>query len=172
MSKILLIEPDKMLRQAFTVALFPEHQVHAVAAVPDAAPKDFDASIVDAVALQERESLSAGSVRAVEGWKLPTIWIDGEKPAEAPKRDRLVRLKRPVAKALLLEALAQCIGASSGLKPNDAAMAKPINKSVKAKPKALKEASAATSDSGKFIELVDVVEVEPPRESAQPQLSK
>ncbi|MGH7817128.1 MAG: hypothetical protein ACREOR_07040, partial [Candidatus Binatia bacterium] len=64
------------------------------------------------------------------------------------------------------------MAASSGLKPSEAGMANPINKSVKAKPKAQKQAGAAPSDSGKFIELVDVVEVEPPRESAQPQLSK
>ena len=55
MSKLLLIEPDKMLRHAFMMALYADFQLQFIASLPEAAPKDFDAVIVDAAALQGRD---------------------------------------------------------------------------------------------------------------------
>jgi len=49
----LVIEPHKMLQHAFSVALFPEHQVQVMEMIPGAmAVKEFDAVVVDAGALR------------------------------------------------------------------------------------------------------------------------
>ena len=160
MSKVLLIEPDKMLRQAFTVALFPEFQIEVVEAMPDAAPKDVDAMIVDAAALHELPK-SARIVRAVTGWHLPIIWIDGDQPGPAPDPARCIRLKRPVAKEALRRALAQCLSVTAA--PKSTVSAEPAKTPLGKKTRTKKAADIATSENRNFIELVDVVEEEATR---------
>jgi len=163
MSKVLLIEPDKMLRQAFTVALFPEFQLQFIDAIPDAAPKDFDAVIVDAAALHE-QAKSARIVRAVTGWHLPIIWIDGDQPGQAPDPAQCIRLKRPVAKEALRRALAQCMSATAAAKSiNDGPSAEAMKTARRPKRKTKKAADNAAGEGEHFIELVDVVEEEAAR---------
>ncbi|MGH7886739.1 MAG: hypothetical protein ACREPG_02660 [Candidatus Binatia bacterium] len=158
MSKLLVVEPDKMLRQAFTVALFPEFQIQVVDALPDAAPKDVDAVIVDASALQERDPDSARKIAASAQWHLPMIRIDGDQPAPASARDRWVRLNRPVAKAALLGALAQCLSATAAGRSKDGSSSGAAQTTLETKRKSRKKPNNAVSDRGHFIELVDVVE--------------
>jgi len=160
MSKVLLIEPDKMLRQAFTVALFPEFQIEVVDVMPDAAPKDFDAMIVDAAALHE-QAISARIVRAVTGWHLPIIWIDGDQPGQAPDPAQCIRLKRPVAKEALRRALVQCLTASTT--PKSTVSAEPAKTPMGKKARPKKAVDTAASENRNFIELVDVVEEEAAR---------
>jgi hypothetical protein len=83
MSRILVIQPHKMLQHAFSIALFPEHQVEVAETMPDAAAlKDVDLVIVDAAALRERDAMAAGELRDVQNWKTPTIWIDNASDSE------------------------------------------------------------------------------------------
>ena len=160
MSKILLIEPDKMLRQAFMVALFPEFQIQIVEAIPDAAPKDFDAMIVDASALPE-QAKSGRIIRAVIGWHLPIIWIDGDQSGPAPDPARCIRLKRPVAKEVLRRALAQCLSATAA--PKSTVSAEPAKTPLGKKTRPKKAVDITASQNRNFIELVDVVEEEAAR---------
>jgi len=157
MSKVLLVEPDKMLRQAFTVALFPEFQIQVVDAIPDAAPLDFDAMIVDAAALHEQPK-SARIIRAVTGWHLPMIWIDGDQPGPAPDPAHCVRLKRPVTKEALRRALAQCLSAT--VAPQSTVSAEPAKTPLGKKTRTKKAVDIAAGENRNFIELVDVVEEE------------
>jgi hypothetical protein len=156
MSKVLLIEPDKMLRQAFMVALFPEFQIQAVEAIPDTAPDDFDALIVDAAALQERAPKSARMIRVVTGWHLPIIWIDGDQPGPASDPAQCIRLKRPVAKEALRRALAQCLSPSAA--PKSTVSAEPVKTPLGKKTRTKKAVDIAAGGNRIFIELVDVVE--------------
>jgi hypothetical protein len=157
MSKILLIEPDKMLRQAFGVALFPEHQViQAIDAIPDTLPNDADAVIVDIAAMRMKRLLSDRSIRVVEACKLPIVWIDSEMAEPAPRRKQIVRLCGPVVKEALCHALAQCLEESGRPKPNAATKAKPAGVGrMNSKERGGGNNVASTT----YIDLVDVVEL-------------
>jgi hypothetical protein len=160
MSKILVIQPHKMLQHAFSIALFPEHQVQIMETIPDAATvKDIDLVIVDAVALRQRDSLGARELRDVQSWKIPTIWIDIETNAKAPTRERLVAVHSPPDKDSLQRAMAECLRTADMGKQT----AKPISSpaTAPASPTATASqqgASAANDAEENFIELVDVVE--------------
>ncbi len=161
MSTILVIQPYKMLQHAYSAALPFEHKVRVMENLPEAASlKDFDVVIVDAAALMERELLPAGAVRAIQAWKVPTLWIESESGPTAPGRDKLVSLQRPVQKDALHKALAECLNATAGVKPMGAASTtKPVVKEPrKSKPR---NAAAPVAPAPTIIELVEVVEEMP-----------
>ena len=158
MSKILLIEPDRMLQQAFIMALFPEHQVKVAHPIPELAPEETELLIVDAVALQRREALSAQQLRLLAAWKLPMIWVGGDQLIPAALRGKVVGIEPPLVKQDLQRALAQCLGKTAIPKRDGGAPAGRSETRAVAKPRALRKTIAAPSDSGQFIELVDVVE--------------
>jgi hypothetical protein len=146
MSRILVIQPHKMLQHAFSVALFPEHQVQVMEMIPDSlAVKEFDAVVVDAGALRERNSLAASELRNVQGWKIPTVWIEQETDAQAPVREELVVVDRPTGKEALRKALAECLGAAEAALTTESA-------------KGQLGSSPATDAKENVIELVEVVE--------------
>jgi hypothetical protein len=161
MSTILVIQPYKMLQQAFAAALPFEHKVRVMETLPDSAVlKDFDVVIVDAAALMEKDSLPASDARAVQVWKVPTVWIESDRGPAAPSRDKLIRLRRPVQKDALQKALAECLAVTAGARPmGAAATAKPPAK----KPKKAKArgAAAPAAPGPRIIELVEVVEEMP-----------
>jgi hypothetical protein len=158
MSHILLIEPDRMLRQAFTMALFPEHQLKVAHSIPESAPEKADVLIVDAVALQRLEPISAQQLCLLAAWKLPTIWVGGNQLIPAAIRDQVVAIEPPLVKEGLQRALAQCLGKTAILKRvGNAASARSETPSV-AKPKAKRISDSAQKAGESFIELVDVVE--------------
>ena len=164
MSKILVIQPHKMLQQAIALSLFPDHELQMAESIPDSsAVKDFDALIIDAASLKETNGLSAPGIRAVQGWKVPTIWIEGAESSQTPSRDNLVRIKRPIAREALLSALAECLGRSFG--PKRSAPATEARQgersSSKAAAKEKKSSASATAQQARFIELVEVVEEGP-----------
>ena len=60
MSRILVVEPRNILRQAISLALFPDHEVQMATFLPDsnaAAVKEFDLVIIDSAALRETQHL-------------------------------------------------------------------------------------------------------------------
>ena len=148
MTRLLLIEPDKMLRHAFMVALSPDFQVECSEALPNTTPKDYDAVIVDAVALKARETKSARTLHTTQEWHLPIVWIEDGQATQTQPLDLCIRLSRPVAKEALRQALAQCLSPSATPKSAE-----------RAKRKAPQPVDDAPS-AGNFIELVDVVEEE------------
>jgi hypothetical protein len=164
MSTILVIQPYKMLQQAFAAALPFEHKVRVMENLPESGSlKDFDVVIVDAAALMEKDLLSAGAVRAVQAWKVSTLWIESGGGPVAPRRGKLISLRRPVQKDALQKALVECLAATAGARPiGAAATAKPPAKESK-KPKA-QNADSPAAPGSRIIELVEVVEEMPAQE--------
>ena len=156
MSRILVVEPRNILRQAIGLALFPDHEVQMAAWLSDSdatVAQEFDLVIVDSAALRATNTLNSQLVRAVQSWKVPTIWIDDTGARQAPARDKLVVLTGPIQKESLQSAVTKCLGISSA-KQNSTT-------SIPAKvPMATKEPRTATASQGtapQIIELVDVV---------------
>ena len=162
MSRILLIEPDLMLRHALTIALFPEHQVAAASAVPDWAAQDLDLLIVDAGALQERSLLSARERARLQKMELPLLWFGPDAALPDCDRDRWLRLQAPLNKEDLRRGLAQCLGATGPTKvPAGQAEQAPDDVAVKSERKARKKINTEANTGKKLIELVEVVDDEP-----------
>ena len=157
MSKILVVEPRNMLRQAISLALFPDHEVQMAPLLSEgdaAMAQEFDLVIIDSAGLRATNSLSSQLVRAVQSWKVPTIWIDDAAVRQAPARDKLVVLSGPIQKESLQSAVTKCLGISSSKRTTSIAAKESMT---------TKELSATMpqSTSPQIIELVDVVE-EPP----------
>jgi len=165
MSKVLLVEPDKMLRQAFIVALYPEFDIQVVDALPDAAPKDVDVLIVDASAWRKQDSESAPRIPALAKWHLPIIWVDADPPAQNANAAHINRLNTPVAKDLLRRALAQCLMSPGAAKADDLPSGQAAKSAPRPKPRAKSKNTMdnASGEGRTFIELVDVVEEESAR---------
>jgi len=160
MSRILVVEPRNILRQAISLALFPDHEVQTATFLSDsnaAVAKEFDLVIIDSAALHETKTLNNQILRAVQGWKVPTIWIDDTGGRQPPGRDNLVILTGPIQKDTLQSAVAKCLGISSSKQNGTAGI-------LAKEPMATKETRTATASQGtgpQIIELVDVV-AEPP----------
>jgi len=150
MSKVLLIEPHKVLQQALALSLFPEHDVRieeAIDAAGMAGLTDVDLLIIDAAALREKGRLTPELQRAVEGSKLAILWIDGE---NGPKGNRLAAVATPIDGATLQNAVTALL--------TGAAAKAPAKK--RAQPESLKSA-APDEAAAQPIDLVDIVEEEP-----------
>jgi hypothetical protein len=159
MSRILVVQPCKMLQQAFAVALFPEHHVRVLEKLPEVDPSaEADLVIIDAGALRERGLLAGGEDRVVRTWQIPVVWIGSDgRGAEATARHRLL-LSAPLKRDDLRAAVGE--GLRSSLEQT---AAKPATKSPKAVPAKKKTAvpnpEPAVADNGKkIIELVEVIE--------------
>ena len=119
MSKIVVIEPHRILQQGIAIALYPENEVELLARVPENfSAESFDAAIVDCAALREANALTPAALRTVQDWKLPTIWIEDAAPARVADRTNGVTLHRPLARQALLAAVLECLGAGSTKKGN------------------------------------------------------
>ena len=170
MSKILVVEPRNVLRQAISLALFPDHEVQTATFLSDsnaAIAKEFDLVIIDSEALGETSNSSSQLIRTVQGWKVPTIWIDDTGGDQAPAYDQLVVLTRPIQKDTLQSAVANCLGISSSKQNGTAAMLAKERKVTKQAITAAVSQSAGTQ----VIELVDVV-AEPPERRKSKQQTK
>src|SRR5215510_994663 len=157
MSRILVVEPRNMLRQAISLALFPDHEVQMAALWSSShatLAQEFDLVIIDAGTLRAASTFSSPLIRAVQSWTVPTIWIDDTGAREAPAREGLVVLTGPIQKESLQSAVTKCLGTSSSKRTTSIAAKESMT---------AKELSATMpqSTSPQIIELVDVVE-EPP----------
>jgi hypothetical protein len=162
MSKILVVEPYRMLQQAIALSLFPDHEVKIAEGLPNSdadAVKDYDVVVIDAAALRENSSLAPQTARTVQSWPVPIIWLESEEESSVPVREKLVVLRRPIAREPLFAALAECLGrpaAKSNGKPTE------TNKSNAQAP--VPTGTSAGGQDPKVIELVDVVEETPPQQ--------
>ena len=148
MSKILLVEPHKVLQQALALSLFPEHEVRieeSIDATAIAGLNDTDLLIIDAAALREKGVLTPELQRAVEASKLATLWIDAD---SAPKRNRLAAVGTPIDAVALQKAVADLLSGA------------PVKAKKRAQPQSLKTAAAEAAEP-QPIDLTDVVEEEP-----------
>jgi hypothetical protein len=168
MSKILVVEPRSILRQAISLALFPDHEVQTATFLSDnkvAVLKEFDLVIIDSGALGETSNSSSQLIRTVQGWKVPMIWIDDTGGDQAPAYDQLVVLTRPIQKDTLQSAVANCLGISSSKQNGTAGM---LAKERKVTKEAI-TAAVSQSASPQVIELVDVVAEPPARRKSKQQ---
>jgi hypothetical protein len=157
MSKILVVEPYRILQRAIAVSCFPEHQVEVTEKVPEKSAfeqQSYDIAIIDAGALREK-NMAGDLNRRLEHWPIPIIWLEETISTVAPVRDKLVVLRKPIAKSDLLAALAGCHANGSTIpltEPGEKLQNKTILADTEVKPNA---EQAAT-----IIDLVDVVEEE------------
>ncbi len=176
MGKILLIEPQSILRQAISLFLFPEYEVQVKERISSAevgSLTDCDLLILDGAALRESDQLTLEVVRAIQGCKTPTLWLQEDDSSEPPERDKLTTVKKPIEREAFQSALASllshkgpatgkaapsAIKTSEGARPNDA-----LNKS---------HAEASSQGNLQFIELVDVVEEQPTAPTQENRFSK
>jgi len=150
MAKVLVIEPDKMLRHALGVALFSEFEVQIVSQIPDSVLSGVDVILIDEAALDEGEGKSTGSIL---GAQRPLLWIGDRALRQAPG-EPCIRLSWPVTKEALRQALADCLSAGSEEKIAPPVAAKSKKEHLPAR--SGKKETGAEDD--RFIELVDVVE--------------
>jgi hypothetical protein len=157
MSKILVVEPYKILQRAIALSFFPEHQVEVTEQVPEMSvleQRSYDVAIIDAGALREKNTASDLNRRLHEWW-IPIIWLEENISTAAPVRDNLVILPKPIARNDLLAALARC--QARGLtNPLTDAGEKLRNETISADT----EVKADSEHRAQIIDLVDVVEEE------------
>jgi hypothetical protein len=158
MSKILVIEPYRILQQGIAISLYPENDVQLKDTVPEnLASSDFDAAIVDAASLRESNALDAAALRAIQGWKLPTIWIEDQASGQVPHRGQDLTLQRPIGRQALMAALRECLGPASGAKAN-AALAERSEGRRNSSKGTVKEITSGGAGRTEPIELTDIVE--------------
>ncbi|MFQ5904289.1 MAG: hypothetical protein ACE5JO_11420 [Candidatus Binatia bacterium] len=166
MGKILLIEPSKILRQAIALSLFPEHEVQveeSISASGVGSLKDYDLLIVDGAALRESDQLAPEITRAIQGSKIPTLWLEGEEPSRPPKREKLFIVKKPIERETFQSTLAGLLSPQSVPKKGTVSLAAVGAEASRPKRAAKKSrAEAPQQTKFQFIDLVDVVEEQPP----------
>ena len=165
MGKILLIEPQKILRQAISLSLFPDYEVKVEEDIARdiGSFRNYDLLIVDGAALRESNRLTPEAIRLIQGCKIPTLWLEDDTASHTLKRDKLVVVKKPIEKKTFQSALAGLLSPRAPSKEQRISVAAaPSKESVpKAAPK--KKGGAASEQSAfQFIDLVDVVEEQPP----------
>jgi hypothetical protein len=105
----------------------------------------------------------------VQGWKVPTIWIDDTGGDQAHAYDQLVVLTRPIQKDALQSVVAKCLGMLSSKQNGITSIAVKERMTTKE----ARTAAASQVTGPQVIELVDVV-AEPPerRKKKQPTKTK
>ena len=155
MSKILVVEPYKILQRAIALSFFPEHQVEVTEEIPDMSAieqRSYDVAIIDAGALREK-SMADDLNRRLHEWQIPLIWLEDSTSTVAPIRDNLMVLRTPIARNDLLAALSCCQAKGSTIPLTDAGE-KLRNRTVAA----ATELKSDPEHRAQIIELVDVVE--------------
>jgi len=101
---------------------------------------------------------SAQVLRAVQAWKIPKIWIDEAEGGQAPSRDALTVLTKPIEKETLQAAVATCLGAALSSKQNgtNRQSAKETTRSTR-----MTASDSSATAEVPIVDLVDVIE-EPP----------
>jgi hypothetical protein len=157
MSKILIVEPYKILQRAIALSFFPEHRVEVTEQVPEMSvleQRSYDVAIIDAGALREKNTASDLN-RCLHEWWIPIIWLEENLSTAAPVRDNLVVLPKPIARNDLLAALARC-QARGSTNPLSGAGEKLRTETISADT----EVTADSEHRAQIIDLVDVIEEE------------
>ncbi len=161
MTRILLVEPYRILQQAIAVSLARDHQVQlreSVAPTEVRNLKDCDLLILDASSLEEKELLTAGLLRALETCGTPLLWLEDEQSLGCPKTEKFQVLKKPLREKTLKEAIESLLApqlrdqrhveAEEISRPNDNLVKVEEGKTA---------AAASQQPSFEFIDLVEVV---------------
>ncbi len=143
MSKILVIEPYRMLQHAVSTTLFPDHEVQTLESVPDEiVGLNPDLVIVDAMSLRTRNLLGSEPPRWLQDGIVPIVWVDDGEPPDGSKTKKLIVVQIPLTRDRLLAAVAECLKLLSEQNSNGQAN------------------MAHAAPEQQLIELVDVIEEE------------
>ena len=150
MSKILVIEPHRMLQQAIALFLVPTHMFQMCETVPESLPaNDFDALIVDAAALRETTGLNAKIIDRIQNWRVPTLWIEKGESNAAPRGEKVIIIASPLDREALASSLARCLENATAVGENGAAKVRDLEK---------EPSTNVAGAAEKVIELVEVVD--------------
>lgn len=173
MGRILLVEPERILQLAIILALFPEHEVRVEEGSDPSKPpsiEDWDLVIIDWAALEERGGLSPEIYKSIARSDIPALWLEAEGASRAPKRERLLAVKKPIQREEFLSALSALLSpsgrrgkeevsvvrsAKGAKRPKERLNKKPRRNAVLPAPSPIDLVEAT---EGEFIDLVDVVE--------------
>jgi hypothetical protein len=161
MSRLLVIEPNLMLRYALAVALTPDHGIQFFDSLPESSSAaEVDAVIVDAATLRLAEKPPLFDWKAIERWEIPTVWIDDMEMSAPAARANWVNLKPPLQRDHLLKALFECLNPPGG-EPRAAKKPEPrAAMALKARSNKTEESATVPPATDNIIELVEVVEDE------------
>jgi DNA-binding NtrC family response regulator len=168
MSRILVVEPRNILRQAISLALFPDHEVQFVALLSDSnvvVAKEFDLVIIDSAALSEIGNSSTEILKRLQGWKIPTIWIDDTGRGQIPAHDKLIVLTSPIQKDTLQSAITKCLDRS----PSEQSGTARTPATERRATREARNVAAQQAVGPQIIELVDVVAEPPARRKSKIQ---
>jgi hypothetical protein len=147
------------LRQAISLALFPDHEVQLAALLSDSnasVAKEFDLVIIDSAVFRATGESSGEHLRKLREWKVPTVWIDDIGGDRTAGHDKFVVLTSPIQKDTLQSAITECLAGPSSKENRTASMPR-----ERMATKQARTAVASEAAGPQIIELVDVV-AEPP----------
>ncbi|MFQ5539875.1 MAG: hypothetical protein ACE5FB_05695 [Candidatus Binatia bacterium] len=160
MSKILLIEPERILKQAICLFLFPEHEVEESSSrsTDNKTLKEYDLLIVDGSALRDRNHLTPEFTRTVRHSDTPTLWLEEVDSSLPFKREKLLFVKKPIEREKFKSAIDSLVSPKAPKKaPPGSAGAREGKETMRGRQTELQ-----------FIELEDVVSEKPlPRKSGK-----
>lgn len=162
MSRILVVEPFKMLQQALAFALASEHEIHMTDRMPsDDFDRDVDVAIIDGAVMSAEKNESAERARR-SGWHIPIVWLGSESPPAQMTSGPLVRLEPPFERDSLRRSLAEVLPTHAGIQKD---LGNALAKAARApKEKIAETPQRAGTDEGDkraIIELTEVIEARP-----------
>jgi len=161
MSRILVVQPSKMLQQALAFALASEHQIRVADKIPEAdATPEADLAIVDAAALAEREPAALRKFDVIRRWQIPVVWLGSELSALDEAAGKFVRLTPPLDRESLKRALADILGAPTHGARREPEPA-PAADLKQTKPRAMDKGPGAGENNKEVIDLLEVFEEQP-----------
>ena len=169
MGRVLLIEPQKILQRAVSLALFPEHEVQVEenwGSLKSGSLGEYDLLIIDGGALREGRQLTPEVVRAIQACEIPTLWLEeDESSQQPPKREKIILVKKPIERKAFQSAVSHLFSPQAASRKRGGSPAAPGSKSQTSSPGTKKAAPKVPQQSTfDFIDLVDVIEEETPPE--------
>ena len=113
MSRLLLIEPQTIVREAIRRFLSQDHEIHAAEHWTAEELRDFDGVIVDLEALEAKGESVSGLSEALAAAKVPVLWLAGT-PPDPLERGKFRTLGKPLEREPLKNALHDLISEDSG----------------------------------------------------------
>jgi hypothetical protein len=158
MGKVLLIEPQGILRHALSLSLFSDHEVQSEESINATLANSlsrYDLLVIDAAALREARQLTSQVIRSVQSCKTPVLWLDDNQAPDPPKRQKLEVVTRPIEREAFQSALEALLTGKSRPKGRASAEAKAGAGGEKVKEKKKASTKQSTEEP---IDLFDVVE--------------
>jgi len=165
MSKILLIEPERILKQAISLFLFPEHEVEETSSqsADSSTLKEYDLLIVDGSALRDRNHLTQEFTRTIQRSDIPTVWLGEDESSLSFEREKLLFVKKPIERDEFLSAMDSLISPKTPRKSGG----------EETGPRDGKKQTRGQQKDTQFIELEDVVSGKaPPNKSKNSKSEK